>query len=122
MKPPLRNWLVYGGLVLACLGTVAVGLLMPSAEPVPVDARLTGWEASVEAGHHAGFVREVRARMGDPWSFIHLETTYRYERGDTVYLMMAYRAKNRFGGWERMEAQARICADSGRLLKVWCAP
>lgn len=58
-----------------------------------IKGAFSGWD-----GSHSNLERYVKKNLKDPDSYEHIETRYG-DRGDHIYVLMKYRAKNSFGGY-----------------------
>lgn len=67
-------------------------------------------------GSHRKLTDAVKDAMNDPKSFEHVETLYR-DRGDSLFLTMTFRGKNKFGGTIKNMVQAEANMDCS-LIKL----
>jgi hypothetical protein len=67
-------------------------------------------------GQHRTLEQYVERNLKDPDSYEHIKTVYD-DRGDHLYVLMRYRAKNSFGGYAIGQHAAKVSLD-GKLLAV----
>lgn len=76
-----------------------------------INAQFSPWD-----GSHRALERAVKKGLKDPDSYEHIETRYGIE-GNTITVVMQYRAKNSFGGYAIGRAVAETDID-GTYLKI----
>ncbi|WP_414462396.1 hypothetical protein [Hyphomicrobium sp. DY-1] len=91
-----KGWTLLGLTVVLVLMLVA-----PRAQPTAVQADHTGFRClSKWDGSHPGMVRTVQGTLRDPGSFEHIKTLIApLDAGGGHRIVMTYRAKNGFGGY-----------------------
>jgi hypothetical protein len=67
-------------------------------------------------GSHIELTRWIKSQLKDPKSYEHIETRYR-DKGDTVFVITKYRAKNSFGTYAAATVSANTLAD-GRVIEI----
>jgi hypothetical protein len=94
----------YGGLVKGVVTLVGLGLLlhscMSSSKSTPTDLHQAAISRCFSAwdGSNRELVEQVKNNLRDPDSFEHIGTHYT-DKGSYLALVMKYRAKNGFGGY-----------------------
>lgn len=83
----------------------------------PTRDELIQRQFSIWDGRHRQLKRIVDSHLNDPNSFELIETRYS-DRGEYIYVVMDYTAKNRFGGRVRAQAIADFSLD-GELIELY---
>lgn len=103
---------VLGLLVFICCGLCSGTALFdnaPSADPIA--SQFSGWD-----GSHPAVVDGVKARMDNPSSFEHVNTSY-VVVGDSINVAMEYRGTNAFGGVVTNAVVAKLTR-AGKLIEL----
>lgn len=87
----------------------------PSSEPWTREDRIQRMFSSWD-GAHPGIVSQIKAKMNDPDSFEHVETSYT-DLGDSLIVVCQFRGKNAFGGvlTQRVRVEMKL---NGQILNM----
>ena len=98
------------GVIMSNNDTESTPLTKEEKRKKEISKLLSSWD-----GSHRGLVKKVKRQLHDSKSFEHVETRY-IDNGDSISLIMKYRAKNLFGA-KKLEIATGKIDNQGNLLE-----
>jgi len=114
-----------GALVVALLFWLIVGSVLtyepPEQKPeakkgLTRDQKIESYFSDLDGRNYA-LVRRVKGFLKDPASFEHVRTYFK-DRGDSLTVIMQYRARNSFGAYVTEVCTAEVNPEDGRVRSI----
>lgn len=116
MKKLSTGWkiFIYGSVFIWILIISAV-IFSNEDSPQEIEQQKIDRLFSPYNGSHIELTKLIKSNLKDPDSFEHIKTSYEI-KGDTIFVLTRYRAKNTFGGVVNESVNAITDKNTGEVL------